>query len=704
MARVLETLGSPCSTEAQSRASLRERVTELTQRRLEPVTAVWEGKRASAWLRIERRRARGAVRCALTLESGEITQWSTEVTNLPSRERTGPDGKPETRVRIDLPRKLAPGYHRLAVEFGGEKLQSLVICAPVKSFRFDAAAKSGSAGGWGLFCPVYAIRTGSDLGIGDLSGLRNLASWSASLGGRVVATLPLLAANLTEPFDPSPYAPVSRVFWNELFADPSRAREFAACDEARSLAHAAPFLTETHALREEPLVEYRRAAAHQRKLIEALARRFFASGAEKMDEFKAFKQRNPLVEEYAAFRAVTERQGVEWIEWPARLRDGALRASDSDAAARRYHVYAQYLISRQLDELVEDVRSRGGLMYLDLPVGVSPYGFDVWRNQGLFAMGCATGAPPDPYFTGGQNWGFPPMKPEAMRAEGYATFIDALRAHMARCDYLRLDHVMAFHRLFWIPDAGKAADGVYVGYSAEELYAILCLESHRNQCRLVGENLGTVPPEVNKALDRHDLCGLYVAQYEMQPSATRALRAIPSNCVASMNTHDMPPFAKFWDGSDVDDRIALDMLAPGSRAGELQSRDRTRAALVKFLLKKGLLRAGGGEAQSGSVRDAVLEFLARSPADFVLVNIEDLWLETNWQNVPGTEDEHPNWRRRLRYSLDELRTHEEIAEALRWFDALRHGRAANKPTHNGPAMNVVSSEKRRRSREAAVEC
>lgn len=700
MARVLETMGSPAGTEAQARASLRERITELTQRRLEPVSVAWIGKRASVWLRIERRSARGAVRCALTLESGETAQWSAEVTDLPSRERTGPDGKPETRVRIDLPRKLEVGYHRLSVEFGGERLETLVISAPVKSFRFPASEKERASHAWGLFCPVYAIRNGSELGVGDLSGLRNLASWSASHGGRVVATLPLLAANLTEPFDPSPYAPVSRIFWNELFADPSRAPEFEWCEEARALAHSAPFLAETRALREEPLVEYRRAAAHHRRLVEAMARRFFASGADKSEEFKAFKQQNPLLEEYAAFRAVTERQGVEWIEWPARLRKGQIKATDSDPEARRYHIYAQYLVARQLDELTEDVRSRGGLVYLDLPVGVSPYGFDVWRNQGLFAMGCATGAPPDPYFTGGQNWGFPPMKPEAMRAEGYATFIDALRAHMARSDYLRLDHVMAFHRLFWIPDEGTAADGVYVRYEAEELYAILSLESHRNQCRLVGENLGTVPPEVNKALDRHDLCGLYVAQYEMQPSATRALRPIPANCVASMNTHDMPPFAKFWNAGDVDDRIALDMLEARSRAGELQSRERTKTALIKFLSKKGLLGTGASASDAAAVRDGVLEFLATSQADFVLVNIEDLWLETNWQNVPGTETEHPNWRRRLRFTLDELRSHEGIAGALRWIDGLRHGKSAPKPV----LTPGVSADKRRRGRQAAVKC
>ena len=303
-------------------------------------------------------------------------------------------------------------------------------------------------------------------------------------------------------------------------------------------------------------------------------------------------------------------------------------------------------------------------------IAAAPFGFDTWKNPGLFA-GCSTGAPPDPYFTGGQNWGFPPMHPEACREDRYAYFIAALRNHMRHADYLRLDHVMAFHRLFWIPDGGHAGDGVYVRYHAEEVYAILCLESHRNRCRLVGENLGTVPPEVNSALHRHDLCGLYVAQYEMQPSALRALRPVPANCVASVNTHDMPPIATSWSGRDVDDRIKLDMLADDRREGELEARSKLRGALVEFLRKRGLLDVslngqvvGPSREAAGAVRDAVLTFLGDSPADFVLANLEDLWLETKWQNVPGTLDTHPNWRRKLKLSLEQLASRPDIRELL----------------------------------------
>jgi 4-alpha-glucanotransferase len=307
------------------------------------------------------------------------------------------------------------------------------------------------------------------------------------------------------------------------------------------------------------------------------------------------------------------------------------------------------------------------MLYLDLPVGVSPHGFDTWRHRGLFAA-CATGAPPDPYFTGGQNWGFPPMHPDACREDGYGYLRACLRFHMLHAEYLRLDHVMAFRRLFWIPSGLSAADGVYVRYRDEELYAVLCLESHRNRCRLVGENLGTVPAEVNAALTRHDLCGLYVGQYEMQPTRP-ALRPVPRNCVVSVNTHDMPPIARMWSAGDVDDRIGLGMLEKKRRGAERRTRERMKRALIAFLRAERLL--GKGRPDLASVRDALLRFLARSPADFVLVNLEDLWLETTWQNIPGTMREHPNWRRRLRLTLEEIEGDGEIGRVLRMVDRAR---------------------------------
>lgn len=679
LARVLGVLGSPCDTLARTLESERVFVESLRRRVIEPVVVSWEGRTARVEIRPQfaGRARKTTATCALALETGESKVWSQSFSPAELREKKAPGGGTRKVAWLRLPKGIPSGYHRLVVDLSGERHEALLIRAPRRSFSHETGVCDRE---WGLFCPIYALRSGSgrkggaNLGCGDFTDLRELAAWSAKAGGRVLATLPLLAAFTGErggPFDPSPYAPVSRRFWNELFVDPAQAPGFDSCAEAAALLASPEARREAEALRSVDAVDYRRCAALKRSVLEALSRHFFASGGDSDPQYLEFLRDRPEVAAYASFRALTEKQDAPWDKWPSRMRKGVLRSGDFDPAAQRYHLYAQFAAEQQIAALSREVRGRGGLVYLDLPVGVSPFGFDVWSNQSVYAMRCSTGAPPDPYFTGGQNWGFSPVLPDACRAEGYASFIASLRHHMRQTDYLRLDHVMAFHRLFWIPDGLTAADGVYVHYHAEEHYAILCLESHRHRCRLVGENLGTVPPQVNKALDEHNLCGLYVGQYEAQPSAARALRPVPGNCVASVNTHDMPPFAKSWEGSDIDDRIALGMLAPEKRGAEHETRERINDALTAFLRKKGMLapRANGPAA----VRDALHDYLGHSRADFVLLNIEDLWLENRWQNIPGTMDEHANWRHKLRYSLDELRNDSKIGGLMRAMDKARRG-------------------------------
>jgi 4-alpha-glucanotransferase len=298
---------------------------------------------------------------------------------------------------------------------------------------------------------MYALHSERSLGSGDLTDLRTLARWQAALGARVVGSLPMLAVYLDEPFDPSPYAPVSRMFWNELFVDPKATPEFAGSAEARRRAESKPFVQEADSLSAAALVQYRRQAALRRQLLEPCAERFFERGGQDTQPYRAFLASNPDLPSYARFRAVMERQKVGWAEWSARLREGQIRTNDFDPAHERYHLYAQFCFDRQFSALKTDLSGHDALVYLDLPVGVRRDGYDVWRDPGLFADGAKVGAPADPYFSSGQDWGFPPMLPEASGEQGHESFARSVRAHMRHADFLRLDHVMAFHRLYWIP-------------------------------------------------------------------------------------------------------------------------------------------------------------------------------------------------------------------------------------------------------------
>src|SRR5688572_4625782 len=232
---------------------------------------------------------------------------------------------------------------------------------------------------------------------------------------------------------------------------------------------------------------------------------------------------------------------------------------------------------------------------------------------------------------------------------------------MRHTGLLRIDHVMGLHRLWWVPHGHPASEGAYVQYPAEELYAILSIESHRHKTMLVGENLGTVPPEVNKSMDRHGLRRMYVLQYEEKPEGP--IRMPEKQVVASVNTHDMPSFAAHWAGVDIDDRVDLGLIPKKEIGREKRNREQARRNLIAFLRKKKFL--SNPTPNTEEVMDAVLRYLAKSPAETVLVTLEDLWQEERPQNIPGTSTERPNWRRKARYTIEQLRANTQLKIRLR---------------------------------------
>jgi 4-alpha-glucanotransferase len=536
-------------------------------------------------------------------------------------------------------RQLELGYHEIEIQ--GHPV--FVISAPTKAY-FPVSSPV-----WGIFAPVYALHSKRNPNAGDLSDFEDLMKWMHALGGSVAGTLPLLGAFLDEPFDSSPYSPATRLFWNEFYIDLERIPEFAG---HRSV----------EPLKQTKFIDYRSVMAHKRRILEQLARTFFSDATpERLQMFGQFVIENEGVNDYARFRAVTERRRAGWREWPARLRDGTIQNGDYDEAAKNYHLYSQWIIQEQLRSVSERAQARGQFLYLDLPLGLHMDGYDIWRNREFFVEGVAGGAPPDPVFTKGQNWRFPPMNPEAMRLNRFQYVIAYLRNHLRYAKLLRIDHVMGLHRLYWIPAELTGDKGVYVKYPAEELWAILSLESHRYMAGIVGENLGTVPPEVNQAMEKHDIRQMYVLQYEiMENLDDPSVREPAMKCIASLNTHDMPPFRAFLDGSDIDDRRDLGFLDEETARKERKSRKTMIQALANLGDK------GAAPSSPGGCRlyMRALQFLSKSMANIVLVNLEDLWEETAPQNVPATSTERPNWQRRVRPSVEQIQKMGGFAEVL----------------------------------------
>ncbi|MFQ5889059.1 MAG: 4-alpha-glucanotransferase [Gemmatimonadota bacterium] len=662
---VLKAQGAPLDRIEEAADAGRARRLELCGRAVSPTVVVWGGRGAEVRLRGPAGRS-GLLELRLELESGENIEWCERWEALAPAGGAVVEGSVFEARRLLLPAGLPCGYHRLVVGVGGGIHRALVLSAPERAWL-----NAGGTRRWGIFLPLYALRSARSWATGSFTDLAELARWTASRGGSLIGTLPMLAAFLDLPLEPSPYLPASRLLWNDLYIDLEGSPELAACPEARTLLADPATRAEVAALRDATLVDYRRAAVLHRRILGALSLCFFAEGRHHSPAFRSFLEEVPEASDYARFRAAGERYRAPWRAWPERQRAGDLRRGDYDEEAARRHLYAQWLASAQLSAAAETARSAGAVLYLDLPLGIHPDGYDVWRERRLYAEGVAAGAPPDPFFEGGQVWGFPPFLPGRLREAGYGHYRRILRAHMRVAGVLRIDHVMGLHRLFWIPRGAPAREGVYVRYPARELYAILCIESRRHACTVVGEDLGTVPQPVRAAMDRRGILRSYVLAFGLPGREGDEPAAVPEDSLATLNTHDLYPFAAFWEGRDLEDRRRLfgDSSATDFGAA-LEKRRVARAALAAYLERHGRL---GAPATASRALLACLAHLAASPARYVLVSLEDLWGEVEPHNVPGTLDERPNWRRRARLTLHELAEDRRVTALLA---ALRRGRRA----------------------------
>lgn len=656
-------------------AAIRSRRREVESRLVEPVLIAWDGVLPPPEIHVPpsgSQATRSAAKLTLTLEDGSAMHW--EIAAGPAE--SGHSKRPRR------PARLPYGYHRLLVEAGQSVAEAAVISAPRRCWRPEQAccgagtrADHGASAkpdvdpavparpdvrhgvplmleslaldpagvlkgrSWGIFAPLYALRSERDWGAGDLAELAALQEWVGARGGCVVSTLPLLAMFFDEPFDPSPYRPVSRLFWNEFYLAVEWIPEWERCAEAREWWGRADTQTHVQALRAQSLVDYKGVMALKRGVLERLSHHFF-SGADSVRRgfFARYLREHPHAEEYARFRAEKERH----------------LAAEQTASAARYHLYCQWQMEEQLARL-SNADAAG--LFLDLPLGAHPDGFDVWRWPELFARGMSAGAPPDDFFSRGQDWTTPPLHPLELRQQGHRYVAQCLRHHMRHASHLRIDHVMSLHRLYWVPEGVEAMDGVYVTYPADELYAAVCLESHRNRTIVVGEDLGTVPPGVRAGMRRHGLLRTWVLQSSLRPRAERVVSPPPHGAAVSLNTHDMFPFAGFLRGDDIKARLETGQLDEMGAHREQAARRRLVQGLIKDLCQDmrpsvaatmvtAASQIPGIQAAPCQLLHRLLQYLAGGASDLVLVNLADLSCETRPQNLPGTGAERPNWRRK----------------------------------------------------------
>lgn len=623
-----------------------------------------------------------AVWWSLTLEDGRGYSGDINTDRLALRDQTQIGGVTFRRYTFDLPVRPGPGYHTLQIlglTTEGAKPDAMrLIVVPEACYYPEAIADWRRA--WGFQVQIYALRSRRNWGMGDLTDLKALVDISADAGAGVVALNPLHALYPCNPAHASPYSPSSRLFGNLLYLDVEAIPEFEQCEAARSAVGAPRFQGRLGELRAAEMVDYPAVAEMKFSVLEMLygefRERHLERNSPRAEVFRAFRaQGGEALRRHCIFDALHEslRHSVPsfgtWPSWPPAYRraDSPEVAAFASANAERveFFEYLQWQFEEQLRSVTAQARERGlGVgLELDLAVSVDGGGSESWANQDCYARLASVGAPPDPLNLLGQDWGLPPFVPEQLREAGYAPFIATLRENM-RGGALRIDHVMWLMRIFWIPAGAKCAEGAYVHYPFEDMLGILALESVRNRCLVIGEDLGTVPDEVRRALARLRALSFRPMLFQREPDGTfSAPREYPQDAVATVSTHDLPTLEGFWRGADLDVRRDLGLFPnEGRREAEVAARARDRERLLAALEREGLAPEGV-RIDSPTVPEfapelalSVHRFVSRAPARLFLVQLEDVLGQLHQVNLPGTADEYPNWRQKLPLDLEDLPT------------------------------------------------
>ncbi len=693
--RILESLGVAAGDLGQLNQSIEQRLWDEWSAPVAPVVVTGESDApAAVSVRLPASLADRAIRAGIEYEDGTSSEARHDAAELETTGTAELRGQKFVEKSLPLPR--APlGYHRLHITFApnaGPNWSGVadLIVAPDRAYQPAELQNGGRRAG--LYVSLYGIRSARSWGCGDFSDLERLTVWVGDrLGGSFVALNPLHAIHNRQPFNTSPYLPNCIFYQNFIYLDIERIEDFQNCRWARDLRSSGNIVAEIAALNATELVEYERVARLKQAFLKLAFRQFlreYRDGSDRAAEFRRFvEEEGELLDRFAVYCALDEwihRRHPSlwtWPEWPEQYRDPASETVREFAQKRwrsvLFYKYVQWQINRQLSEAQAAARRHGlsiGLFH-DLALATDRYGSDLWAHRDFFVAGCRVGAPPDDFSPRGQDWSFPPPSTIRHRENGYRHFRQTIRNSCRHGGALRIDHVMRFFRLFWIPAGMEAIDGTYVKDHYEDLVRILALESVRNKVVVIGEDLGTVEPSVRETLAQFGILSYRLFYFERDAAGKlRAPDEYPAQALVSSTTHDLPTLAGFWRARDVEARHEAGVFPDeASYHGALEARRREKQAVLDRLHDLRLVpgnvprRAEQLPVLTGELHNAIIGFLASTPSMLLALNQEDLTKETEQQNLPGTTAQHPNWQRKMRYSLEELETSKTVDDFARMF-------------------------------------
>ena len=653
---LLAAMRLPAETSQQALQSLGQLAEAHDHRPLPFARVERAGQPIELALRFEAGAPAPATWLTLTGEDGQVLRLRASDRAGAESTAIGRDGRIVRSLRVALP-SLTAGRYQLTREDRPDAACRLTIAPPA---CFEPPALADGRRRFGLSAQLYSVVRRGDQGIGDFTTLGQLGVGAAAEGAAVLAINPLHALFNDQRERASPYYPSDRRFLDPIYLDLDRVPASGARTAATSPSGAGIDYPAVWALKAAALEAAFAEAGDPPGLTE-----FITAGGESLARF-------------AAFQAIAEtRPGEPWRGWPQALRDpagaGVAAFAATHPARVRFHQYLQWLCDQQFAAAAAAAKGLDIGVCRDLAVGAAPDGAEAWASAALAADGVSIGAPPDQFSTDGQVWGLPPLDPLRLEADGYAHMAGLFAANMRHAGALRVDHVLGLARQFWVPQGASGADGAYVGFPLNDLLGQLALESHRARCLVIGEDLGTVPAGLRDALAGEAVLSYRVLPFETDAGVFRPAAAYPSLALACVSTHDLPPFAGWWDGVDIAERRTLGLGTATETEQAAAERLADKAALLRALAQAELIDADLDAARTPAAQViwAVHAFIAATPCRLAVAQVEDLAGERVAVNLPGTDRQRPNWRRRLAAPLDAVLA-DPAARAI--LEAIRAGR------------------------------
>ncbi len=683
-AKLLHALGYETENEAAVLEQVKHDTAAYWQSVLDPVQVLRQSQRIHFTVRLPIELVNDSYTLLLTTESGkqfsqDLVPVDTQLINVAEIDEVEYQ---EYAVAFD--HALEDGYHtlQLLVEGDDEPVgQMRIIMAPDACYMPEQVAKGKKA--WGLSVQLYCVRSENNWGIGDFSDLSRLVKDAADTGADFIGLNPIHALYPANPDACSPYGPSSRRWLNYLYLDVTRLEGYDHPD-VQALVNAPDFCEKLDLVRRKEYVDYAGVAELKLKVLTALfevyQKTYLASKTPQREAFAEFvSQGGESLDMLAVYDVMQEHlkdlgePSWGWPVFPDKFKEyhkpEVAKFARKNKQRVQFYQFLQWQAALQLEE-ANQVAVNAGMtigLYRDLAVGVSEGSAEIWGNKDLYCVDASVGAPPDVLGPLGQNWGLPPMDPKRLYEQAYQPIVDLFSSNMASAGALRIDHVMALLRLWWVPKGDHARDGGYVYYPVDDLLGILALESHRNKSLVIGEDLGTVPEEIRGKLADNGIYSYRVFFFEQaEDGGFFSPSHYPVQSMSTLTTHDMPTLIGYWHCLDLELGKSLGLYPTDEILETLYtSRHEDKQEILNSLHGHHSVGEDVGHDVNYTGMNQALNFglqthMATGSSALLSLQLED-WLQMDKPvNIPGTFDEYPNWRRKLSRNLEDIFSDDDI--------------------------------------------